>query len=87
MDQSLNAIKIDGIISIIGFLGGEAEKHPSFLDALTHTCTVRGFFGWEQISFEEMVGAIRVPFIDLGFQDENAMLTLDFRTELFRQTR
>lgn len=43
IEQSPNAIKIDGVISIIGFLGSGADKQPSFLDALSHVCIVRGF--------------------------------------------
>ena len=55
MAQSLKAIKIDGVISIIGFLGGAAEKQPSFLEALTNICTVRGLLVGNRIQFEEMV--------------------------------
>lgn len=37
MAQSLKAISIDGVISIIGFLGGaKGEAQPSFLDCLTN---------------------------------------------------
>lgn len=32
MAQSLKAIKIDGVISIIGFLGGGSKDQPGFLD-------------------------------------------------------
>jgi NADPH:quinone reductase-like Zn-dependent oxidoreductase len=34
MAQSLKAIKIDGVISIIGFIGGFDKEQPSFLDCL-----------------------------------------------------
>lgn len=40
MVQSLKAIGIDGIISIIGFLGGmKGEDAPSFLDCLMNVCS------------------------------------------------
>ena len=32
MAQSLKAIRIDGVISIIGFVGGSSKEQPSFLD-------------------------------------------------------
>jgi NADPH:quinone reductase-like Zn-dependent oxidoreductase len=34
MAQSLKAVKIDGVISIIGFIGGFDKEQPSFLDCL-----------------------------------------------------
>lgn len=57
MEQSLNAIKIDGVISIIGFLGGGKAKEPSFLDCLSHVCTVRGILVGNRVQFEDMVSA------------------------------
>ncbi|KAH7411101.1 hypothetical protein BKA64DRAFT_569569 [Cadophora sp. MPI-SDFR-AT-0126] len=56
--QSLKAIKIDGIISIVGFLGGNAKQQPSFLDALSNVCTVRGILVGSREQFEEMNRAI-----------------------------
>jgi NADPH:quinone reductase-like Zn-dependent oxidoreductase len=56
MAQSLNAIKIDGVISIIGFLGGGTGKQPSFLDVLSHVCIVRGIYVGSRVQFEDMVG-------------------------------
>lgn len=59
MAQSLNAIGIDGVISIIGFLGGgRAEKQPTFLDCLMHVCTVRGVLVGSRQQFEAMNRAI-----------------------------
>ncbi|EXJ64717.1 alcohol dehydrogenase [Cladophialophora yegresii CBS 114405] len=43
MAQSLKAIKLGGVISVIGFLGGAGhEKEPSTLEALTAGCIIRG---------------------------------------------
>jgi NADPH:quinone reductase-like Zn-dependent oxidoreductase len=68
MTQSLKAIKIDGVISIIGFLGGSAKDQPSFLDALLNICTVRGVLVGSRLQFEEMNRAIEAckikPVVD-----------------------
>lgn len=59
MAQSLKAIKIDGVISIIGFLGGMKDKDaPGFMDCLDHFCTVRGILVGSRVQFEEMNRAI-----------------------------
>lgn len=59
MAQSLKAVKIDGVISIIGFLGGVKDKDaPGFLDCLNHICTVRGILVGSRVQFEEMNRAI-----------------------------
>lgn len=58
MAQSLKAIKIDGVISIIGFLGGFDQKQPGFLDCLMHMCTVRGILVGSRVQFEDMNRAI-----------------------------
>ena len=67
--QSLKAIKIDGVISIIGFLGGAGGKGaPSFLDVLGKICTVRGVLAGSRQQMEDMNLAVEVnkvePFID-----------------------
>ncbi|KAH6676614.1 hypothetical protein B0J14DRAFT_560903 [Halenospora varia] len=69
MKQSLNAIKIDGVISIIGFLGGvRGEDAPGFLDCLMKICTVRGLLVGNRVQFEEMNRAIEAnkikPVVD-----------------------
>lgn len=56
MAQSLKAVKIDGVISIIGFVGGDGpEEKPQFLEALMNICTVRGILVGNRLQFEEMV--------------------------------
>jgi NADPH:quinone reductase-like Zn-dependent oxidoreductase len=54
MKQSLEAVKLEGVISIIGFLGGMTNDAPSFLDCLTHVCTVRGVIVGSRLQFEAM---------------------------------
>ncbi|KAI9799804.1 MAG: hypothetical protein M1825_004364 [Sarcosagium campestre] len=58
MAQSLKAIKIDGIINIIGFVGGQGSDQPGFLDCLSNVCTVRGLLVGSRLQFEEMNRAI-----------------------------
>ncbi|CAD6567429.1 MAG: hypothetical protein ASARMPRED_000826 [Alectoria sarmentosa] len=58
MAQSLKAIRPEGIISIIGFLGGFSKDQPSFLDCLNNVCTVRGVLVGSRQQFEQMNAAI-----------------------------
>ncbi len=66
--QSLAAVKIDGVIGIVGFVGGNAKQQPSFLDVLSGICTVRGLYVGSRNQFEEMNRAIEVngikPIVD-----------------------
>jgi D-arabinose 1-dehydrogenase-like Zn-dependent alcohol dehydrogenase len=54
MAQSLKAIKLDGTISIIGFVGGSGES-PTFLATLQSLCIVRGILVGSRVQFEDMV--------------------------------
>lgn len=61
MAQSLKAVKIDGVISIIGFIGGFGDKDaPGFLDVLQNVCVVRGILVGSRVQFEDMVSAIQI---------------------------
>ncbi|KAF1955761.1 NAD(P)-binding protein [Byssothecium circinans] len=66
--QSLKAIKMDGVISIIGFIGGFTKDQPTFLDCLNNLCTVRGLLVGSRAQFEEMNRAIEAndihPVVD-----------------------
>lgn len=55
--QSLKAVKLEGVITIIGFLA-PSEKQPPLMDALNHLCIVRGVFVGSRQQFEEMNRAI-----------------------------
>ncbi|PTB40420.1 hypothetical protein M441DRAFT_81126 [Trichoderma asperellum CBS 433.97] len=57
LEQSLKAIKLEGVITIIGFLA-PSEKQPPLMDALKHVCIVRGIFVGSRQQFEEMNRAI-----------------------------
>ena len=59
MAQSLKAIKIDGVITVIGFIGGPpAPGQPGFLSVLQSLCIVRGVLVGSRVQFEEMNKAI-----------------------------
>ena len=59
MKQSLKAIKLEGEIAVIGFLGGvKGEDVPSTLDALTYQCTIKGFLVGSRELFEDLVRAV-----------------------------
>ena len=58
MAQSLKAVRAEGVISVIGFLGGFSKEQPSFLEALTNICTVRGVMVGSRRQFEDMNEAI-----------------------------
>jgi len=79
LNQSLKAIKLEGTISIIGFLGGvRKEDMPTMMDALSNLCTVRGILVGSKDQFEEMNRAIEAadihPVVDpKTFKFENAV--------------
>ncbi|KAL1994506.1 hypothetical protein VTN49DRAFT_1976 [Thermomyces lanuginosus] len=61
MGQSLKAIKFEGVISIIGFIGGakpSPDANPQILDALKHICTLRGVYVGSRSQMEDMVRAV-----------------------------
>jgi NADPH:quinone reductase-like Zn-dependent oxidoreductase len=68
MAQSLKAVAIDGVISIIGFIGGFSKEQPTFLDCLNNICTVRGILVGSRLQFEDMCAAIEAndihPVVD-----------------------
>lgn len=68
MAQSLQAVAIDGVISIIGFVGGSSKEQPTFLDCLNNICTVRGLLVGSRLQMEDMCAAIEAndlhPVVD-----------------------
>ena len=56
--QSLKSIRPDGVITIIGFLGGYSKDQPSFVEALLNVCIVRGILVGSRQQFEAMNRAI-----------------------------
>ena len=67
--QSFNCIKYEGIISVIGFLGGvKAQDQPAILDTLSNICTVRGVYVGSKALMRDMIRAIEAndihPVVD-----------------------
>ncbi|KAH8880110.1 NAD(P)-binding protein [Thozetella sp. PMI_491] len=60
--QSLDAIKFEGVISVIGFLGGWDAK-ASVMECLSHLCTMRGVYGGSKAQMVDMVAAIEAANI------------------------
>lgn len=58
MAQSLKAVRLDGVISIIGFVGGFDTPEPGFLECLQNQCTTRGLLVGSRAMMEEMCAAI-----------------------------
>lgn len=83
MAQSLKAISFDGVISIIGFLGGvKAEDQPTYLEALTNICTVRGVYVGSRAQFEDMNRAIEAN--DIKPVVDEKVFTLDTTKEAYQ---
>jgi NADPH:quinone reductase-like Zn-dependent oxidoreductase len=57
LTQSLKAIKMEGIISLIGLLGGTIPE-DKIVEVLTNLCTVRGVYVGSGEQLEDMVKAI-----------------------------
>jgi D-arabinose 1-dehydrogenase-like Zn-dependent alcohol dehydrogenase len=65
----MKAIKYEGVISIIGFIGGlEPRGNPTILDALSHICTIRGVYVGPRSMMQDMITAIEAndihPVVD-----------------------
>ncbi|KAL2132947.1 hypothetical protein VTI74DRAFT_3137 [Chaetomium olivicolor] len=57
MTQSLHAIKMEGIISVIGLLTG-AQPKDNIMETLSRLCTIRGVYVGSKEQMEEMVEAM-----------------------------
>ncbi|KAL2163780.1 hypothetical protein VTH06DRAFT_5839 [Thermothelomyces fergusii] len=80
MTQSLRAIKYEGVISIIGMLGGFRPK-DSIMEALAHVCVIRGVYVGSKAQMEEMVEAMEKHAIHPVLDDN--VFTLDTAREAF----
>lgn len=67
MTQSLKAVRFEGVISLIGFLGG-AEPKDSILEPLSRVCTLRGVYVGSRAQMLDMIAAIEAndirPVVD-----------------------
>ncbi|KAL2172248.1 hypothetical protein VTG60DRAFT_6626 [Thermothelomyces hinnuleus] len=80
MTQSLRSIKYEGIISIIGMLGGFQPK-DNIMEALAHVCIIRGVYVGSKAQMEEMVEAMEKQDIHPVLDDK--VFTLDTAKEAF----
>lgn len=76
LKQSFKAAIIEGVITILGFLGGFSKDQPGFLEVLSGSLTVRGVLVGSRLQFEEMSRAIDAnrikPVVDkrvFGFEE------------------
>ncbi|KAI0023411.1 hypothetical protein F4780DRAFT_769275 [Xylariomycetidae sp. FL0641] len=74
LEQSLAAVKFEGIMSIIGFLGG-AQPKASIIETLVNICTARGVYVGSRQQMEEMVAAMEANDIHPVVDDQ--VFTLD----------
>ncbi|KAK5457230.1 hypothetical protein LTS15_005011 [Exophiala xenobiotica] len=87
MAQSLKAIKLEGIIAVIGFLGGaKSEDEPSTLAALSAGCIIRGILIGSKAQLKAMSRAIEAnnihPVVDeKRFDFENAIEAYKYQWE------
>jgi len=60
LKQSVASLKLDGIISVIGFVGGAESKEPmpTLLNTWTHFFTSRGLWVGNRMQMEDMCRAI-----------------------------
>lgn len=58
VQQALAAVRPEGVISIIGFVGGRTESEPSYLNILQSLCTVRGLLVGSRDQFRDMNACI-----------------------------
>lgn len=64
MRQAFTAIKQEGVISVIGFMGGtSSEDEPSFLETLNTSSIVRGIMVGSRLQLEEMNRSIEANLI------------------------
>lgn len=70
----MKAIKHEGIISLIGILGG-AQAKDNLVDVLVNICTVRGVYVGSRQQMEDMVAAIEAN--DIKPVVDETVFTLD----------
>ncbi|KAJ5543274.1 Polyketide synthase enoylreductase [Penicillium sp. DV-2018c] len=82
LQQSFKCVKLEGVISVIGFLGGvDPKTQPTVLEALNHICTVRGVYVGSKELMKDMVRAIEANDIHPVVDDQ--VFTLDQAREAY----
>lgn len=67
--QSLKSVKMDGVITVVGFVGGPREG-PGFMEILGGLCTVRSVLVGSRDLFEEMNKAIEGSNLSLHIDEK-----------------
>ncbi|OAG39276.1 hypothetical protein AYO21_06480 [Fonsecaea monophora] len=66
MEQSMKAVKLEGVIDVIGFLAGpKADNEPSALESLRHCFMIRGILVGSRAQLQQMNRAIEANAIDI----------------------
>ncbi|RDW58629.1 alcohol dehydrogenase-3 [Coleophoma cylindrospora] len=58
LEQSFKAIKLGGLISVIGYRGGISGEAPAFVEIIRRNCILRGVLVGNRQHLEEMIHAI-----------------------------
>jgi NADPH:quinone reductase-like Zn-dependent oxidoreductase len=77
LKQSVESVKLDGIVSVVGFAGGEAKEIPSILDCWINLFTARGIWVGSRIQMEDMCQAIEANLERLRPITDSNVFTLD----------
>ena len=90
MSQSAQSVKLDGLISVVGFVGGEGAEGkamPTLLDTWLNLYTARGLWVGSRVHMEEMVRAIEAnverlrPVVDKVFTLEQVKEAYEYMLE------
>lgn len=84
MTESLNAVRLHGLITITGMLGGSGggEQIPDAMSALWRLCVLRGIYLGSRAMFKDMVRfleqkEVRPALDDVAFSLEDAKSALE----------
>jgi len=85
MSQSIAAIRLDGAILIIGFLGGpnKSGDEPGFLQCLNNLCTVRGILVGSRVQMEDMNRAVEANIEKLRPVVDDKVFTIEKAKEAY----
>lgn len=69
LQQSFKCIKLEGVISVIGFLAqSDSKAQPTVMDTLSSLCTVRGIYVGSKAMMQDMIRAVEAnnihPVVD-----------------------
>jgi D-arabinose 1-dehydrogenase-like Zn-dependent alcohol dehydrogenase len=82
IEQSLKCVKLEGLISLVGFLGGvDPKNQPTILETLGHICTVRGVYVGSKALMIDMIRAIEAN--DIHPVVDEKVFTLDKAREAY----